>query len=61
MGEKVASEGVTVVDDGTINSKRGSLSIDDEGTPTEKTVLIENGKLVGQISQKDVLKAALQK
>ena len=47
MGEKVATEGVTVVDDGTLNSRRGSLSIDDEGTPTEKTVLIENGKLVG--------------
>ena len=47
MGEKVATEGVTVVDDGTLNSRRGSLSIDDEGTPTEKTVLIDNGKLVG--------------
>ena len=47
MGEKVATEGVTVVDDGTLHSKRGSLSIDDEGTPTEKTVLIDNGKLVG--------------
>ena len=47
MGEKVATEGVTVIDDGTIDAKRGSLSIDDEGTPTEKTVLIENGKLVG--------------
>ena len=52
MGEKVASEGVTVVDDGTINSKRGSLSIDDEGTPTEKTVLIENGKLVGYMQDR---------
>jgi TldD protein len=47
MGEKVATKGVTVVDDGTIDSKRGSLSIDDEGTPTERTVLIDNGKLVG--------------
>ena len=45
MGQKVASEGVTIVDDGTLHSKRGSLSIDDEGTPTEKTVLIENGIL----------------
>ena len=45
MGEKVASEGVTIVDDGTIDNRRGSLTIDDEGTPTEKTVLIENGIL----------------
>ena len=45
MGQKVASNGVTIVDDGTINQKRGSLSIDDEGTPTENTVLIENGVL----------------
>ena len=45
MGQKVASEGVTIVDDGTLNKRRGSLSIDDEGTPTEKTVLIENGIL----------------
>jgi TldD protein len=47
MGEMVASEGVTVVDDGTIAGRRGSLSIDDEGTPTQNTVLIENGRLVG--------------
>ena len=45
MGQKVASEGVTIVDDGTIDNKRGSLTIDDEGTPTENTVLIENGIL----------------
>ena len=45
MGEKVASDGVTIVDDGTINNRRGSLTIDDEGTPTENTVLIENGVL----------------
>jgi len=45
MGQKVASEGVTIVDDGTLNKKRGSLTIDDEGTPTEKTILIENGIL----------------
>ena len=42
MGQKVASEGVTIVDDGTIDKRRGSLTIDDEGTPTERTVLIEN-------------------
>ena len=45
VGRKVASEGVTIIDDGTIENKRGSLTIDDEGTPTEKTVLIENGIL----------------
>ena len=46
MGEMVASKQCTVVDDGTVQMRRGSLSIDDEGTPTNKTVLIENGKLV---------------
>ena len=45
VGQKVASEGVTIIDDGTLENKRGSLTIDDEGTPTEKTVLIENGIL----------------
>ena len=45
VGKKVASEGVTIIDDGTIGKRRGSLNIDDEGTPTEKTVLIENGIL----------------
>ena len=52
IGESVASKGVTVVDDGTIDSKRGSLSIDDEGTPTENTVLIENGKLVNYMQDR---------
>ena len=47
MGKKVASAGVTVIDDGTINDRRGSLSIDDEGTPSSRTVLIENGVLTG--------------
>jgi TldD protein len=46
MGQRIAAEGVTVVDDGTIEARRGSLSIDDEGTPTNRTVLIENGILV---------------
>ena len=45
MGQRVASDGVTIVDDGTLNLRRGSLTIDDEGTPTENTVLIENGIL----------------
>ena len=47
MGERVASKGVTVFDDGTIEKRRGSLTVDDEGTPTQKTVLIEDGILVG--------------
>lgn len=45
IGERVASPGVTVIDDGTIPNRRGSLNIDDEGTPTQRTVLIENGIL----------------
>jgi len=47
VGERVASDLCTVVDDGTLAGRRGSLSIDDEGTPTELTVLIENGILKG--------------
>src|SRR3954447_6386783 len=47
MGEMIASPGVTVVDDGTLADRRGSLTIDDEGTPTQRNVLIENGRLVG--------------
>ncbi|HBV00058.1 metallopeptidase TldD-related protein, partial [Thalassospira lucentensis] len=47
LGQRIASPGVTVVDDGTINDRRGSLSIDDEGTPTQQTVLIEDGILKG--------------
>ena len=45
VGKKVASKGVTIIDDGTIDNRRGSLNIDDEGTPTERTVLIEDGIL----------------
>jgi TldD protein len=52
MGQRVAAKGVTVVDDGTIAGKRGSLSIDDEGTPTNRTVLIEDGILVGYIQDR---------
>ena len=47
IGKRVAAPGVTVVDDGTIPGRRGSLSIDDEGTPTRCTTLIEDGILVG--------------
>ena len=52
MGQMVAAEGVTVVDDGTIADRRGSLSIDDEGTPSQYTVLIENGRLVGYMQDR---------
>ncbi|MEC8198657.1 MAG: metalloprotease TldD [Pseudomonadota bacterium] len=52
MGERVASPGVTVVDDGTIHDRRGSLSIDDEGTPTKSTTLIEDGILVGYMQDR---------
>jgi len=47
LGQRVAAPGVTVVDDGTMTDRRGSLTIDDEGTPTAHTVLIEDGILVG--------------
>ncbi len=49
IGERVAAPGVTVVDDGTLPRRRGSLSIDDEGTPTQETVLIEDGILKGYL------------
>ena len=52
MGKQVASEGVTVVDDGTLPDRRGSLSIDDEGTPTSRTVLIEDGILTGYMQDR---------
>ncbi len=52
LGQQVASKGVTVVDDGTIAERRGSLTIDDEGTPTNRTVLIEDGKLVGYMQDR---------
>src|SRR5262249_55908971 len=52
MGQRVASKGITVVDDGTIAQRRGSLSIDDEGTPTSRTVLIEDGILVGYMQDR---------
>ena len=52
MGQQVAAKGVTVVDDGTMALRRGSLSIDDEGTPTSRTVLIEDGILVGYMQDR---------
>jgi len=52
LGERVGSELCTIVDDGTLIGRRGSLSIDDEGTPTENTVLIENGILKGYMQDK---------
>src|SRR3984893_13535285 len=52
MGQRVAAKGITVVDDGTIALRRGSLSVDDEGTPTNRTVLIEDGILVGYMQDR---------
>src|SRR5690606_26192723 len=49
LGERVAARGVTVIDDGTIADRRGSLNVDDEGNPTQKTVLIEDGILKGYL------------
>jgi TldD protein len=57
MGQRVASPGVTIVDDGTLDGRRGSLNIDDEGTPTNCTTLIEDGVLVGYMQ--DTLNARL--
>jgi len=57
IGEKVASDQCTVVDDGTIVDRRGSLTVDDEGTPTQNTVLIENGILKGYMQ--DTMNARL--
>jgi len=57
IGQRVAAPGVTVVDDGTLAERRGSLSVDDEGNPTQRTVLIEDGILVGYLQ--DALNARL--
>ena len=57
IGQRVASPGVTIVDDGTLPGRRGSLNIDDEGTPTQCTTLIEDGILVGYMQ--DTLNARL--
>ncbi|CUS47439.1 MAG: family U62 peptidase [Idiomarinaceae bacterium HL-53] len=52
MGEQVAAKGCTIVDDGTLSNRRGSLSVDDEGTKTDYNVLIEDGRLVGYMQDK---------
>jgi TldD protein len=52
MGQRVAAPGVTVLDDGTIPDRRGSITVDDEGTPSGKTVLIEDGILVGYMQDR---------
>lgn len=52
IGEQVAAKGVTVVDDGTFENRRGSLTVDDEGTPTSRNVLIEDGILKGYIQDR---------
>ena len=52
LGQQVAAKGVTVVDDGTIDNRRGSITVDDEGTPSAYNVLIEDGKLVGYMQDR---------
>lgn len=52
LGQQVAAKGVTVVDDGTMPDRRGSLTVDDEGTPSGRNVLIEDGKLVGYMQDR---------
>ena len=52
LGERVAAPGVTVIDDGTLDGRRGSLTVDDEGTPTNRTVLIEDGILKGYLQDR---------
>uniref|UniRef100_UPI0026004B16 metallopeptidase TldD-related protein n=1 Tax=Roseinatronobacter sp. TaxID=1945755 RepID=UPI0026004B16 len=52
LGKQVASKGVTVLDDGTIPDRRGSISIDDEGTPSARNVLIDDGVLVGYMQDR---------
>ncbi|TAL27559.1 MAG: metalloprotease TldD [Alphaproteobacteria bacterium] len=52
IGKQVASKGVTVVDDGTMPDRRGSITIDDEGTPSQRTTLIEDGILVGYLQDR---------
>ena len=59
LGKKIASKNITVVDNGTIEDRRGSITVDDEGTPSQCTTLIENGIMVGHMQ--DRLNASLMK
>jgi TldD protein len=59
MGKQIASKGVTVIDDGTLPNARGSITVDDEGTPSQRNVLIEDGVLTGYLQ--DRLNARLMK
>lgn len=52
LGQRIAAEGVTVVDDGTLENTRGAITLDDEGTPSQRTTLIENGVLVGYMQDR---------
>jgi TldD protein len=52
LGQRVAAKGVTVVDDGTLPDRRGSITVDDEGTPSSRTVLIEDGILKGYLQDR---------
>ncbi|WP_415233779.1 metalloprotease TldD [Pseudorhodobacter sp.] len=52
MGQQIAAKGVTVLDDGTMPDRRGSLSVDDEGTPSARNILIEDGRLVGYMQDR---------
>ena len=52
VGQQVASRGVTVIDDGTIADRRGSITVDDEGTPSRRNILIEDGILKGYMQDR---------
>ena len=52
VGQQVASKGVTVIDDGTIADRRGSITVDDEGTPSRRNILIEDGILKGYMQDR---------
>jgi TldD protein len=52
LGEQIASPNITVIDDGTVKNRRGSINIDDEGTTSRRNILIENGKLVGLLQDR---------
>ena len=52
MGKQIAAKGVTVLDDGTLKNRRGSITVDDEGTPSARNILIEDGKLVSYMQDR---------